>query len=141
MAYSKAQRDATERYNTANYDKITVRLPAGRRDLLEDMATDNSMSVNKLVNIAIARTLGVSPDAWKDSGREYHSEGKQKALAAGYTEQVVFRAPPDAVPKLQHLADRQGCSVDDLINAAIIQYTGVSNEAWLNPLRRDGAEK
>lgn len=137
MAYTKARREANERYNDANYDRITIRVPAGRRDLLEDMATDCSMSVNRLVNLAIAAYLNTDEAAWNDRNLPLVSYNAENARKAGFTENVVFRAPAGAVAKLQHIVNELGIpSVDIFLNRAILQASGLSESVWRNEVQQ-----
>lgn len=54
---SKAQQRAVNKYVKANYDRINVTLPKGRRDELKDHAAARGESVNAFINRAITETM------------------------------------------------------------------------------------
>lgn len=134
MAISKSRRAANERYNNANYDRITVRLPAGRRELVEDMAADNHISINKYINGLLAGSAGVSMDQWNDPECRLQSDARVNAEAAGLCEVVSFRAPAQAMIKLQALAELRGVNVDVFINSAIAAFGGLPVKDWMLPI-------
>lgn len=53
MAVSKAQMQATERYEKKNYDKILVRLPKGTKEQI----LETGSSVNGFINQAVKEKL------------------------------------------------------------------------------------
>lgn len=53
MAYSKAQQEATSRYNKKAYDRIDLVLPKGKRQMIADFAAAHGKSTNKFINEAI----------------------------------------------------------------------------------------
>ncbi len=65
MAISEAQRRAVAKYNAANYDRIEVKVPKGRKQAVEAHARERGESVNGLVNALIRADMGLSEDEWK----------------------------------------------------------------------------
>lgn len=47
---SEAQKKATTKYESKVYDKILVRVPKGKKDVLQNTCKLNGVSVNKLLN-------------------------------------------------------------------------------------------
>ena len=52
-----AQRKAVSKYESANYDKILIRMPKGKRDKVKDHAGSRGESVNQFVNRAIDEAM------------------------------------------------------------------------------------
>jgi len=57
MAISEAQKRAVARYNNANYDKLTVRIKKGQRDILKAHAEEQGESLNGWIVSAIKAKL------------------------------------------------------------------------------------
>ena len=57
MKPSKAQREATYRYDKKVYDRILVRLPKGTKDRISAAAAENGESVNAFINQAVMAAL------------------------------------------------------------------------------------
>lgn len=49
MAYSQAQNKATQKYQQANYDRLTVRCKKGRKADYEQLAASLGISLNQLI--------------------------------------------------------------------------------------------
>ena len=49
MAYSQAQNKATQKYQQANYERITVRCKKGRKEEYEQLASSLGISLNQLI--------------------------------------------------------------------------------------------
>ena len=60
---SKAQQRAVNKYVKANYDRVNVTFPKGRKEELKAHAQARGESVNAFINRAITETLG------RDNGR------------------------------------------------------------------------
>ena len=65
MSYSKANMKAVDRYVKANYDRIEVKVPKGRKKAVEAFCRDRGESVNALVNRLLQAELGISEGDWK----------------------------------------------------------------------------
>ena len=57
MAVSKAQQAAVNKYVKANYDRINVTIPKGRKDEIKAHAESCGESVNGFINRAIDETM------------------------------------------------------------------------------------
>ena len=57
MAISEAQKRAVAKYNNANYDKLTVRIKKGQRDILKAHAEEKGESLNGWIVSAIRDKL------------------------------------------------------------------------------------
>ena len=53
MAYSEAQKEATARYNKKAYDRISVVVPKGQREVIASAARAQGKSVNQFIREAI----------------------------------------------------------------------------------------
>jgi len=57
LANSKAQQEATARYNKKAYDRIDVIVPKGRRRIIAEFAKSKGLSTNKFINDAINKAM------------------------------------------------------------------------------------
>lgn len=57
MAVSKAQQKAVNKYMAANYDRVNVTMPKGRKDAIKAHAEGQGESVNGFINRAIDETI------------------------------------------------------------------------------------
>lgn len=57
MPASKAQQRATNKYMKANYDRVNLTLPKGRKAELQAHASDRGESVNGFINRAIDEAI------------------------------------------------------------------------------------
>jgi len=65
MAITEAQKRAVAKYNAANYDRIEIKVPKGRKQAVEAHAKQRGESVNGLVNALLRGDMGLSEDEWK----------------------------------------------------------------------------
>ena len=71
MAISDAQKRAVAKYNAANYDRIEIKVPKGRKADIEAHAKAKGESINGLVNTLLRADMGMSDEEWKkDNGAE-----------------------------------------------------------------------
>lgn len=68
MPVSKAQQKAVNKYMAANYDRINLTVPKGKKDTIQAHAEARSESVNGFINRAISETME------RDSGDSGASE-------------------------------------------------------------------
>lgn len=54
---SKTSAEVKNRWNAANYDRIAIFVPKGEREKLKAIAAERGMSLNGLVNAAIAEYI------------------------------------------------------------------------------------
>ncbi len=57
MAVSKAQQAAVNRYMKANYDRINLTVPKGKKDVIQAHSETTGESVNGFINRAITFTM------------------------------------------------------------------------------------
>lgn len=57
MAVSKAQQKAVHKYIKANYDRLELTVPQGRKDKIKAHALTMGESVNGFINRAITETM------------------------------------------------------------------------------------
>lgn len=57
MPASKAQQRAVNKYMKENYDEIKVRMPKGKKEIIQAHATKKGESVNAFVNRAVSETI------------------------------------------------------------------------------------
>ena len=67
MAISEAQKRAVAKYNAANYDRIEIKVPKGRKAAVDAHAKAKGVSVNGLVNTLLRADMGLTEEEWKDS--------------------------------------------------------------------------
>jgi len=65
MAISDAQKRAVAKYNAANYDRIEIKVPKGRKADVEAHAKAKGESINGLVNALLRADMGLTDDEWK----------------------------------------------------------------------------
>lgn len=65
MTITPAQRRAVAKYNAANYDRIEIKVPKGRKQAIDAHAKSKDTSVNGLVNALLRADMGLSEDEWK----------------------------------------------------------------------------
>lgn len=58
MKPTKAQREATYRYERKAYDRVLVRLPKGTKDRIADAAADRGESINGYIRRVVSESLG-----------------------------------------------------------------------------------
>ena len=57
MAISESQRKAVAKYNAANYDRVELRLPKGKKETVQTHAEAQGESLNAFINRAISETM------------------------------------------------------------------------------------
>lgn len=65
MSVSKAQQASVNRYVKANYDRINVTMPKGRKDMIKAHAETRGESLNAFVNRAINEAMARDESAEK----------------------------------------------------------------------------
>lgn len=70
MAITEAQKRAVAKYNAANYDRIEIKVPKGRKADVDAHAKSKGESVNGLVNALLRADMGMSEDEWKQTTEE-----------------------------------------------------------------------
>ena len=57
MAISKAQQRAVNKYVKSNYDEVKLRMPKGKKDVIQAHAAQQGESVNAYINRAIDEAM------------------------------------------------------------------------------------
>ena len=57
MPISKAQQKAVAKYNSANYDRIELRVKKGKKDIIKSHANQQGESTTSFINRAIDETM------------------------------------------------------------------------------------
>ena len=57
MAVSKAQQRAVNKYVKSNYDEVKLRMPKGKKDIIQAHAAQQGESVNAYINRAIDKAM------------------------------------------------------------------------------------
>ena len=95
MAVSKAQQKAVNKYMAANYDRINLTVPKGRKDEIQAFAAQTGESVNGFINRAIGEAMGESPQ--QPTGAP-QGEGAILTPAALKTAQEAAQRAGETVP-------------------------------------------
>lgn len=102
MAVSKAQQKAVNKYMAANYDRINLTVPKGRKEEIQAFAAQTGESVNGFINRAIGEAMGESPQ---------QPAGAPQGMGAILT--------PSALKTAQEAAQRAGETVFSFIGRAV----------------------
>ena len=113
MPASKAQQRAVHKYVKANYDRMELTVPKGRKDLIKTHAEAHSESVNGFINRAIDQTME------RDSGRT-PSETAQEAQD-GPSGVGVVSLPSETLEAAQRAAEAAGETVSSFVSRAVEQ--------------------
>lgn len=68
MPVSKAQMDATNRYNARKYDSLRIIVPAGQKSTVEAFARERGDSINGITNKALLAYMGL--ETWPEQKQE-----------------------------------------------------------------------
>lgn len=58
MAQSKAHMRASNKYNAKAYDRVSLMLPKGQKEVVQEQAKSKGMSLNGYINSLIAADMG-----------------------------------------------------------------------------------
>lgn len=102
MAVSKAQQKAVNKYMAANYDRINLTVPKGRKEEIQAFAAQTGESVNGFINRAIGEAMGERPQQ-----------------PAGAPQDVGAILTPATLKTAQEAAQRAGETVPTFVGRAI----------------------
>lgn len=102
MAVSKAQQKAVNKYMAANYDRINLTVPKGRKEEIQAFAVQTGESVNGFINRAIGEAMGESTQ---------QPAGAPQGMGAILT--------PAALKTAQEAAQRAGETVPAFVSRAV----------------------
>ena len=118
MAVSKAQQKAVNKYMAANYDRINLTVPKGRKDEIQTFVANTGESVNGFINRAIGEAMGkASPEAETNAAKIGDIKSSQKPAGAPQGAGVIIT--PEALKTAQEAAQRAGETVPAFIDRAI----------------------
>lgn len=95
MAVSKAQQKAVNKYMAANYDRINLTVPKGRKEEIQAFAAQTGESVNGFINRAIGEAMG---DSTQRPAGAPQGEGAIRTPAALKTAQEAAQRAGETVP-------------------------------------------
>ena len=67
---SKAQTKATTKYVRENYDRILVKMPKGRRDIVKAHASALGENTNSFINRLLCEACGIVPEPSENKAGE-----------------------------------------------------------------------
>lgn len=132
MPISKAQQEAVKRYNNANYENIRLRVPVGRKHLIEKLADDNNMSINMAVNAVLAQACDLDYEVWNDPDYQFESVDNPKV-------NFTIKLEPGRGEYIKKVARECGTTANFLVNAAIAKYLGLDLDIWTGDKQRNQA--
>ena len=134
MPISRAQQEAVRRYNDTNYESLCIRVPAGRKQLIENLADDNNMSINAVMNCLAAQACGLSYDVWNDPDYKFDNPNNPKIS-------FPVKMEPRSAAYIKMIARKQGRSASDVVNRALAKHLGFDLDMWTgDKQRRDAAQ-
>jgi len=96
MPVSKAQQKAVNKYMAANYDRINLTVPKGKKDIIHAHAAQRGESVNGFINRAIGETID----------RDLQ-EGPLNATGTAQTDGAISLSPKTTEPPKKSLDGEQ----------------------------------
>lgn len=107
MPASKAQQKAVNKYMAANYDRVNLTMPKGRKDVIQAHAAAQGESVNGFINRAIDSQMG------RDA-----SSGPTEAPTALLEAGAVF-LPSDTLKAAREAAEASGETLPVFVGRAV----------------------
>ena len=107
MAVSKAQQKAVNKYMAANYDRINLTVPKGKKDTIQTHAEAQGESVNGFINRAIDRQISQDRDKGPSEAKQSPSGGEGISLH------------PEAIQTAQNAAQKAGETVSQFVERAV----------------------
>lgn len=107
MAVSKAQQKAVNKYMAANYDRINLTVPKGKKDTIQAHAEAQGESVNGFINRAIDRQI--SQDRDKDPSEALQGPPGGEGISLH----------PEALQTAQNAAQKAGETVSQFVERAV----------------------
>ena len=109
MPASKAQQKAVNKYMAANYDRINLTVPKGKREEIKEFADCQGESVNGFINRAIDSAMG--------RNTERPAVSPQNAAESHRSSSAILT--PDALKIAQEAAQRAGEDVPAFVSRAV----------------------
>ena len=126
MAVSKSQQKAVHKYVKANYDRMELTVPKGRKELIRAHAAAQGQSVNAYINTAIdekmSREAAGSHTRPADVGEvSMDQEERDSSASSSTANELKIKMSPDEQKVVCGYAEVHGESVDDFVFRAIIE--------------------
>lgn len=128
MAISKAQQKAVNRYMAANYDRVNLTVPKGKKDVIKAHSEARGESVNGFINRAVDETMGRDKETKTTHGVQNATEGEslpsvplhlEAMKAAQKAAQIAGETVPQFIERaVQTQAQRDKTSLSLGINPA-----------------------
>ena len=109
MPASKAQQKAVNKYMAANYDRINLTVPKGKREEIKEFADCQGESVNGFINRAIDSAMG--------RNTEKPAAGPQNTAESHRSSSTILT--PDALKIAQEAAQRAGEDIPAFVSRAV----------------------
>ena len=109
MPASKAQQKAVNKYMAANYDRINLTVPKGKREEIKEFADCQGESVNGFINRAIDSAMG--------RNTEKPAVSPQNAAESHRSSSAILT--PDALKIAQEAAQRAGEGIPEFVSRAV----------------------
>ncbi len=107
MPVSKAQQKAVNKYMAANYDRINLTVPKGKKDTIQAHAEAQGESVNGFINRAIDHQISQDRDRGPSEAQQGPSVGGGISLH------------PEALQAAQEAAQMAGETVSQFVDKAV----------------------
>ena len=134
MPISRAQQEAVSRYNDSNYESVRLRVPAGRKQLIANLADENNMSINAIMNWLAAQAYGLSYEVWNDPDYQFDNPNNPKIS-------FTVKMEPWNAAYIKMKAREKGCSASDFVNSILAERLGFDLDFWTGDMqRRDAAQ-
>ena len=119
MAVSKAQQKAVNKYMAANYDRINLTVPKGRKEEIQAFAAQTGESVNGFINRAIGEAMGeVPPEAGTNAAKVGDIKTAQNVAGAPQGTGGAILTP-ETLKKAQEAAQNAEETVSAFIGRAV----------------------
>ena len=132
MPISRAQQEAVRRYNDSNYESLCIRVPAGRKQLIANLADANNMSINAIMNCLAAQACGLSYEVWNDPDYQFDNPNNPKV-------NFTVRLEPGRAETIKAIAQQCGITANELVNRAIAKHLGFDPDVWTGDRQRRNA--
>lgn len=132
MAVSKAQQKAVNKYMAANYDRINLTVPKGKKDTIQAHAETQGESVNGFINRAIDHQISQDCDRGPSEAQQGQPVGEGISLH------------PEALQTAQNAAQKAGETVSQFVERAVetqAQRDEASLKLGINPSAGGKIEK
>lgn len=125
MPASKAQQKAVNKYMAANYDRINVTMPKGKKEVIQSHAQARGESTNSFINRAIDRQINGAP-----------SEMAPETPVSPPLAQGVVVLPSKTIKAAERASEATGEALEGFVARSVgeqVKRDGVSWRMGINP--------